>query len=510
MSAISRTSRHARILSPVRRAAAPLGWMIFAAFFVLSPASLVLSPDSLLVSTATAQDRGVPHTFADLADKVLPAVVNIASTKKAADTARPGRRWVPQDSPFGDMMRRYWDEQQDDAQRQPSRALGSGFVIDSAGYIATNNHVIDGADEITVTLQDGRQLKAKLVGTDRTTDLALLKVDGAGDLPAVRFGDSPKTRVGDWVMAVGNPFNLGGTVTVGVLSARNRDLRSGPYDDYLQIDAPINRGNSGGPLFNLEGQVIGINTAIYSTTGGNIGIGFAIPATIAAKVLDQLKTTGKVERGWLGVYVQPLTEDLAKALGLDRPRGALIAQVQDSSPAAKAGLKAGEVVLAIGGKPIDQSRELARHVAEIKPGSTVNFTVWRDKKEATVPVTLQESKRDQAKQGERPPSERPRGDRGAPLYGLALADLDGRTRDSYGIPGAVEGVLVARVQPGSPAAEQGLEAGDVIVSIGSETVARAADATKKLDAAKANKQPVVLLISRQGVTRFVVVKAEQG
>src|SRR5690349_10792266 len=191
MSAISRTSRHARILSPVRRAAAPLGWMIFAAFFVLSPASLVLSPDSLLVSTATAQDRGVPHTFADLADKVLPAVVNIASTKKAADTARPGRRWVPQDSPFGDMMRRYWDEQQDDAQRQPSRALGSGFVIDSAGYIATNNHVIDGADEITVTLQDGRQLKAKLVGTDRTTDLALLKVDGAGDLPAVRFGDSP-------------------------------------------------------------------------------------------------------------------------------------------------------------------------------------------------------------------------------------------------------------------------------------------------------------------------------
>ena len=476
MSAISRTSRHTRILSPVRRAAAPLGWVVCATFLLLSPESLVLSPDSLLVSTATAQDRGAPHTFANLADKVLPAVVNIASTKRGAVTAQPGRRWAPQDSPFGDMMRRYWDEQQDDAQRQPSRALGSGFVIDSAGYIATNNHLID----------------------------------GAGDLPAVRFGDSSKTRVGDWVMAVGNPFNLGGTVTVGVLSARNRDLRSGPYDDYLQIDAPINRGNSGGPLFNLEGQVIGINTAIYSTTGGNIGIGFAIPATIAGKVLDQLKSAGKVERGWLGVYVQPLTEDLAKALGLDRPRGALIAQVQDSSPAAKAGLKAGEVVLAIDGKPIDQSRELARHVAEIKPGTTVKFTVWRDKKEATVPVTLQESKRDQAKQGERPQNERTRGDRGTPHYGFALADLDGRIRDSYGIPSAVEGVLVARVQPGSPAAEQGLEAGDVIVSIGSETVARAADATKKLDAAKANKQPVVLLISRQGITRFVVVKAERG
>jgi serine protease Do len=356
--------------------------------------------------------------------------------------------------------------------------------------------VVDGADDITVTLHDGRRLKAKLVGADRTTDLALLKVENGGDLPAVKFGDSAKTRVGDWVMAVGNPFNLGGTVTVGVLSARNRDLRSGPYDDYLQVDAPINRGNSGGPLFNMDGDVIGINTAIYSTTGGNIGIGFAIPSTIAARVFEQLKTAGKVERGWLGVFIQPMNEDLAKAMGLDRPRGALIAQVQDNSPAAKAGLKAGEVVLAVDGKAVEQSRDLARYVGEIKPGRSANLTIWRGKKETVVPVTLQELKTEKAPNTERPRSSRT----GEPLFGFALAEITDSAREGYNIPRGVEGVLIARVAPGSPAAEQGLEPGDVIV----------ADASRKLDAAKADKRPVVLLVSRQGATRFVVVKAEQS
>jgi serine protease Do len=461
----------------------------------------------LAFSPAAAQDRSVPRSFADLADRVLPAVVNISATKKGAEQPRSALPQLPEDSPFGDMLRRFWDQQQQNrTQRQPSRALGSGFVIDPTGYIATNNHVISGADDITVTLHDGRELKAKVVGADRTTDLALLKVEGASDLPAVRFGDSAKIRVGDWVMAVGNPFNLGGSVTVGVLSARNRDLRSGPYDDYLQIDAPINRGNSGGPLFNMDGDVIGINTAIYSPTGGNIGIGFAIPATMATRVLDQLKASGKVERGWLGVYVQPMTEDLAKAMSLDRARGALIAQVQENSPAAKAGLKAGEVVLAVDGKPIEQSRDLARAVADIKPGTTARFTVWRDKKETAVSVALQALKSDEANRPETPRGERDR----EPQFGFALSDLDNRSRETFSIPSNVEGVLIARVASGSPADEQGLQAGDVIVAVGGEAVARASDASKKLDGAKSDKRPVVLLISRQGVTRFVVLKAAQG
>jgi serine protease Do len=477
----------------LRRAAAVFGTLVFTVVLAFSPVA--------------AQDRGVPPTFADLADKVLPAVVNITATKKGGEQPRSALPQLPEDSPFGGMLRRFWDQQQQDrAQRQPSRALGSGFVIDPAGYIATNNHVVADADEITVTLHDGRQLKAKLIGADRTTDLALLKVESSAALPAVRFGDSAKTRVGDWVMAVGNPFNLGGTVTVGVLSARNRDLRSGPYDDYLQIDAPINRGNSGGPLFNMDGGVIGINTAIYSPTGGNIGIGFAIPATMATRVLDQLKANGKVERGWLGVYIQPMTEDLAQAMGLDRVRGALIAQVQDDSPAARAGLKAGETVLAVDGKAIEQSRDLARFVAEIKPGSTVKFTVWRNKKEAIVSVTLEALKSEQANRRETPKSERS----GAPQFGFALSDLDDRGREAFSIPASVEGVLIARVASGSPAEEQGLQAGDVIVAVGGDAVTRAADASKKLDAAKSDKRPVVLLISRQGVTRFVVLKAAQG
>jgi serine protease Do len=477
------------------RALGRAGALVFALLFAFSPAA--------------AQDRSVPSTFADLAEKALPAVVNISAAKKGGEQPRSALPQLPEDSPFGDMLRRFWDQQQQNrAQRPPSRALGSGFIIDPAGYIATNNHVIADADDITVTLHDGRELKAKVVGADRTTDLALLKVEGAGDLTAVRFGDSAKIRVGDWVMAVGNPFNLGGTVTVGVLSARNRDLRSGPYDDYLQIDAPINRGNSGGPLFDMDGDVIGINTAIYSPTGGNIGIGFAIPATMATRVLDQLKASGKVERGWLGVYIQPMTEDLATAMGLDRARGALIAQVQEDSPAAKAGLKAGEVVLAVGGKPVEQSRDLARIVAEIKPGSTTEFTVWRDKKETAVSVKLEALK---SERGDAPRTETPRGDRGRePQFGFALADLDGRARDSFGIPSNVEGVLIARVASSSPAEEQGLQAGDVIVAVGGEAVTRASDASKKLDAAKSSKQPVVLLISRQGVTRFVVLKATQG
>jgi serine protease Do len=472
----------------------------------------VLGALLLLVPAAGAQDRSIPQSFADLAERVTPAVVNI-STTRAAVAGRQGEMpfSVPEDSPFADLFRRFWEQRQ-----RPTRALGSGFITSADGHVATNNHVIDGADEITVTLHDGREFKAKVVGTDRTTDLALLKIEAGGDLPHVTFGDSSKTRVGDWVMAVGNPFNLGGTVTVGVLSARNRDLRSGPYDDYLQIDAPINRGNSGGPLFNTAGEVIGVNTAIYSTTGGNIGIGFAIPSSMASKVLNELRDKGKVERGWLGVYIQPMTEDLAKGLGLDRARGALVAQVQEDSPAAKAGIKSGDVILSVDGQTVDQSRNLARMVAEMEPGRTVELKVWRNREETGVQVKLETLDERAQRPTGRDEGRGFRGDRddrgfdrdeGRRSYGLMLGELTDAARNAYDIPSSVAGVLIGRVAANSPAYEQGLRPGDVMMAVDGEAVTRVRAALDRLRTARREGRPAVLLISRQGVTRFVVLRA---
>jgi serine protease Do len=465
----------------------------------------VLAGLLLAAPAVHAQDRTVPNTFADLAEKVLPAVVNISTVKKGEQPSTRAMPQLPEDSPFSDMLRRFWENQRR-AQQQPTRALGSGFIIDPTGYIVTNNHVIQGADEITATLHDGRELRATLVGADRTTDLAVLKIEGTSPFPSVRFGDSNKTRVGDWVMAVGNPFGLGGTVTVGVLSARNRDLRGGPYDDYLQIDAPINRGNSGGPLFSLAGEVIGINTAIYSPSGGSVGIGFAIPSSMAARVIGQLRDQGKIVRGWLGVYVQAMNDDFAKAMGLDRARGALVAQVQEGSPAAKAGLKPGDVVLSVNEKAIEQSRDLARVIADLRPGDTAKLAIWRAKKEESVEVKLEELKSDDAGAGQTP-RDRDRGAEREPAFGLTLGNLTDAARDAFNVPNTVEGALVAQVLAGSPAAEQGLQAGDVIVAIDGERVARAHAATQKLNAAKREGKPTVLMVSRQGVTRFVVLKS---
>ncbi|MCW5774812.1 MAG: DegQ family serine endoprotease, partial [Rhodospirillaceae bacterium] len=453
--------------------------------------------------TPLASARGAPDGFADLAAKVSPAVVNISTVGKrvvnrgfGADSTMPD---VPKDSPFYELFRRF--EQNMGPRTERMRALGSGFIIDPAGYVVTNNHVIKGAETVTVILQDGRKFPAKVIGADSKTDVALLKIQGDGKLPAVSFGDSDKARVGDWVMAVGNPFGLGGTVTAGIISARNRDLHSGPYDDYMQVDAAINKGNSGGPLFDMNGNVIGINTAIYSPNGGSVGIGFAIPASVAAPVIAQLREKGHIDRGWLGVSVQPVTEDLAKALGLDQAKGGLIAQVLKDSPAAKAGLKAGDVIRSVNGKTLEHSRDLPRIVAAIRKGETATFGVWRDGKSLTVEATIGGMPNEAAARSDEDATT------GKGVYGVALAPLTPEQREAYSVPAGVHGVLILRVQDGSPAAEKGLKAGDVILRVGNHPVTSPAEAIAELNKAKAANTPAMLLILRNGERMFVAVKA---
>jgi serine protease Do len=455
------------------------------------------------IALAPAAEARAPDSFADLAAKVTPAVVNIATvgtqTKGGDEAFESMVPNVPKDSPFYDLFRRF--ERRMEPRTERTRALGSGFIIDPSGYVVTNNHVIDGAQKVTVTLQDGRKFEAKTVGRDPKTDVALLKIESSEKLPAVEFGDSDKARVGDWVMAVGNPFGLGGTVTAGIVSARNRNIHSGPYDDYLQIDAPINKGNSGGPLFDMDGKVVGINTAIYSPNGGSIGIGFAVPASVARPVIEQLRAHGKVERGWLGVGVQPVTKVIADSFGLDRARGGLVSQVMPDSPAARSGLRLGDVILSVNGKAVEQSRDLPPLIAALKEGERAELVIWRDKKEHTIAVTIASQPSDDAAAKSAPGLD----EKG--MYGVALAPLTPPARAAFDIPRQVEGVLIARVVAGSPAAENGLAAGDVIQRIGNEKVRDPSAAIKLLDAAKRDGKAVLVLVSRKGETRFVVLKA---
>ena len=356
-----------------------------------------------------AQARGAPDSFADLAEKLAPAVVNISSLQavqaQADRPAGPGAPNFPQGSPFEQFFHDFMEKrnqgqggsggggsnnQPDPAPHGRGQALGSGFIIDPAGFIVTNNHVIEGADEITVTLHDGTSLKAKLVGRDERMDVALLKVESDTPLPAVPFADSDGSRVGDWVLAIGNPFGLGGSVTAGIVSARGRDIRQGPYDDFIQTDAAINRGNSGGPLFNMDGEVIGINTAIYSPSGGSIGIGFAIPANAAKVVVAQLKDFGRAKRGWLGVQIQQVSPDIAEGVGLHTPHGAMVAGVSDNGPAAAAKIRGGDIILKFNGQEVKEMRTLPRIVAETEIGKSVPVVLWRDGKEVTVQASIAE------------------------------------------------------------------------------------------------------------------------
>jgi serine protease Do len=471
---------------------------------------------------------GAPLSFADLAKTLSPAVVNISSTQKAAKVAPENLQEIPQfppGSPFEDFFKDFMQKQQDQmngqngeapTEQMPMTAMGSGFIIDAAkGLIVTNNHVIKDADEIRVTLVDNTILDAELVGHDEKTDLAVLKVKNPKKhkLVEVSFGDSDKIRVGDWVLAIGNPFGLGGTVTQGIISARKRDISAGPYDDFLQTDASINRGNSGGPMFNLNGDVIGINTAIYSPTGGSVGIGFAIPSNLAKPVVMQLAEFGKTRRGWLGVKIQTVTDEIADGLGLKDVHGALVASVTPKGPAEKGNIKAGDVITEFNGQKLDAMRQLPRIVAETPIGKEADVTLIRDGKTITTKVKVGELEKAETDGV----IEKAAGDKDTkPTKGLELKDLNitinnisPLLRETYNIPDDVNGVVVTAIKMASDAAQKGLAIGDVIVEVNQEAVKDAAAVEKIVNAVKADgKQSVLMLVDNQGQgdVRFVALK----
>src|SRR5262249_15073428 len=416
------------------------------------------------------------EVFAQLAAKLVGVVVNVSTMQaSAAPTPKggPEAQLPPPGAPLDEFFRDFFGEKGAPGGPNPpaSRAasLGSGFIIDPSGLIVTNNHVIANAEQIAVTLSDDTTLQAEVVGRDAVSDLALLKVESKTPLPAAAWGDSTKARVGDWVLAIGNPFGLGGTVTSGIISATARDIHSGPYDDFLQTDASINRGNSGGPMFNLAGEVIGINTAIFSPSGGSIGIGFAIPSASARQIIDQLKTTGKVERGWIGARIQPVTDDIAEAIGLDHGRGALIAAVDPGSPAVQAKLQPGDVILAYDGKSIDRSRQLPRLVADTAPDSLVKLSMWRDGKDQEVEIKVA------ALNSNRPAPPPPEPEKTKPppsidALALKLAKPTAELRKQFSLPDTIKGAVITEVPQNGPAAAQALRPGDLVVAVGHETV----------------------------------------
>jgi serine protease Do len=452
-------------------------------------------------------------SFAPLAERVLPAVVNIsveltehaAARDEGDGVASPS---VPGGTPFDQFMRRFFNN----PLRGPNEktvALGSGFVIDPGGYVVTNNHVVVAdAQKVTVTFQDNSQHRAKVLGRDEKTDLALIKVDADHKLPYVTWGDSDDAKVGDWVVAVGNPFGLGGTVTAGIISALGRNINEGPYDDFLQIDAPINRGNSGGPTFDLHGRVIGINTAIYSPSGGSVGIGFAVPSNVAKNVVGQLREHGRVTWGWLGVTIQNVTPSIAKSLRLDpdHPGGALVASVSPGSPAEKAGIKPGDVVTAAGGRDIKTVHDLPRLVAATPIGRKLDLTIRRDGKQQSVAATIGEmpEKVASAQRGGGQP-----GHTIASALGIELLPLDPQLRTELQVPKEVNGAVVGRVASGSPAGELGIQPGDVIMSVDQKPVTTPEDAAAQLKAAAAQGN-VLLLLNRHGASQFVGLSVENN
>jgi serine protease Do len=484
------------------KSSARSGWLAGA----IGGAALTLAV--LFVNFSPAAQSAAPPmvttgSFADVVESVSPAVVNISVSKvaQALPTATfPRSPQRGQDNPLDEFFGRFFDMPGQPMPERRSEGQGSGFLVDPSGYIVTNNHVTDGADKIVVTLQDGRKFDATLVGRDAKTDLALIKVTGSG-LPHVAFGDSDHARVGDWVLAIGNPFGLGGTATAGIISARGRDIQSGPYDDYLQIDAPINSGNSGGPVFNVAGQVVGVNTAIFSPNGGNIGIGFAIPANQAKVVVEALKNSGVVERGWLGVQIQNLDEELAASLGLEHERGALVADVIDDGPAHHGGVLAGDVITRFNAQEIDSARALSRAVADSNPSETAKVTVWREGKSRELRVKLGEMEQSEAiaavNSGANP--------QGSNALGLTLRALTPEDKAQLGVPGELDGALVTAVASGSAAAQKGMRPGDVITRVNQQPVATVGDAVAALNKAKEQQSRALLLVRRGDSQRFVAL-----
>ena len=475
---------------------------------VLLGAAAVSAPMALMPSAVMA--RGAPDSFADLAGKLLPTVVNIATTQTLKPASAESMPDLPPGSPLADLFRDFL--KQNNAPRHVT-SLGSGFIIDPSGLIVTNNHVIEDADQISVTLNDGTILPAKLIGRDEKTDLALLRVKPKSPLPSAHFGNSDKARVGDWVIAIGNPFGLGSTVTAGIVSARNRDISAGPYDDFIQTDAPINRGNSGGPLFDMDGNVVGVNSAIFSPSGGSVGIGFSIPSNLALDVVDQLRKFGVTKRGWIGVRIQQVTSDIAEGMGLPSSAGALVADVTHGGPADKAGLRNGDVIVGFDGKPIPDSRTLPRVVADTGVGKTVGMDILRHGKKQTLHIQVAKLKDDDgtpvAKLAQ-PPKKTPVQPKLSRL-GLSLSSLDSDGRGKYHLAADVKGVLVTDVDPDSPAGQQNFRAGDVIVEVQNQPVSTPEDVMKRVDAdAKAGKKVELLLVSRGGDLTFVALRLGQS
>jgi serine protease Do len=452
------------------------------------------------------------HTFADVVERITPAVVNIATSKSVRRSAGSPEFPFPQPppgSPFEDFFREFFDQDRapEDAPRRTA-SLGSGFVVDPAGYVVTNNHVIAEADEISVVFGDDSTYEAELIGHDSKTDLALLKITGDKPFPAVTFADSDKVRVGDWVIAIGNPFGLGSTVTAGIVSARSRDIRAGPYDDFLQVDAPINRGNSGGPSFNLNGEVIGINTAIFSPSGGNVGIGFAIPANLAVPVIESLKEDGRVKRGWLGVRIQTVTDEIAESLGLDEAAGALVASVTPDGPAEAAEITPGDVILEFDRKPINRMRGLPRIVAETPIGKEVEVVVWRRGEQMTFGVTLGELPEEEELAAlPAPDVEVPSASAAIDPLGVTVATITDELRTRFELTEDVQGVVILEVAEGGAASKESLRPGDIIVEVGQEEVNSPPEVAAKVgQAQQEDKKSVLLLVDRQGDLRFVALR----
>lgn len=489
---------------------------MFALISALTLAPL-FNPAHALVPIRAAAVQMIPASFAELVEKVRPAVVSISTTKKSDSLWQEFRRHpVPKDSPFDDFFkkdapldeffRRFFERESfrlnKDRHRKAS-GLGSGFLINATGLIVTNHHVIEGADEITATLNDRSKYTATVLGHDAKTDLALLQIETDKPLPFVSFGNSEQAQVGDWVIAVGNPFGFGGTFTAGIISARGRDIQSGPYDDFIQVDASINKGNSGGPLLNMDGEVIGINTAIYSPTGGNVGIGFAVPASMAIPIIEQLQKYGSVERGWLGVQIQSVDKDVAESLGLPEAKGALVVKVLPDTPAEKAGLLAGDVILEINGQTAEHAKDLSRIVANAAIGKPAQLNIWRHGSKKTLSVVL-----GRMDGGDSPTFTSKDGKEQADdTLGLKLAEITDRTRQQYKLSEEISGVIIIKVKTESPADEAGLQPGDVLLMVNQQQVATPKEVIEKVEQAlKAERKMVLLLIDRQGTPRFMTVK----
>ena len=461
--------------------------------------------------------------FADLIEGVSPAVVHIATAGIVEERRRSNRFRSPPgfEDFFEDFFNRRnrntqpepepesQDDSEDDADRQTRPlGIGSGFIISADGYVVTNHHVIDRADEIVVTLTDDTEYDAEVIGSDSRTDLALLKLKDAKNLPFLPWGDDEKSRVGDWVLAIGNPFGLGGSASTGIISAIGRDINAGPYDDFIQVDAAINRGNSGGPLFNMQGEVIGINSMIYSPSGGSVGIGFAIPSNLATGVISQLQNNGSVQRGWIGVQISPVTEDLASAFNRDSENGALVSQVLEDSPAEKAGLLAGDIILSFNGTPIDEVRNLPRTVAQAPVGETYKMEIWRDEKLKTIKIKTEpfpdETEVASAEEDEEVPAESDTDT----VIDAELSTLTKSNRERYRVDEKVEGILITATDRGGLAEKNGLVVGDVIMQFGSEKNITSADQiTKAFKAAqKSGRESVAILINRRGSQSFRVFR----